>query len=326
MRIDLLQSRAGRDLRIARSGSRQTAGPAMIGAMELPREDLLECRRRGDYYRYAWSLAGARAVDDAFVKMSAIRRLCSKLDLLGVDDRDDLPSLATISEERGSSPDARACVFELGHLRDVLEAMSSLGFGPPMGDLADGGGTFQVRLAAVALYDQTLLDGVATWVEDDPEFEATDDDPATKGVTSTWNKRATLRGCRLWELRKLITMEFPEISSIDKDPYAENASELRVWANKGGGKQSAIARVAQVAFWSPSRRAFAESDILRPALAARPEDVWVRDRLSDYWEVLRRGAIVMEKRGRTVAEMSKALRVHEDAVEDWLAAEKLGDS
>lgn len=323
MRTDLLESRAERAPRIARPGSRKVPGPAMIGAMELPREDLLECRRRGDYQRYAWSLAGARARDDAFVKMSAIRRLQGSLDLGVVKERNRLPSLVTASRQSDGGPESRAAICELGHLRDLLEAMASLDSAPTLGDLPSSGGLLPVRIAAVAIYDQSLLDGIAVWVEDDPRFEQEPTDPIPRGQTSDWNKKATLRGCRLWELRKLITEDYDSDAASGTD---QETGDPYVWAHKVGGKESVLPRVANLASWSPARRAFETSSELRPSMLTRPHDVWTREKLSEYWDVLRRRAVEMGERECSLEEISKTLRVHRETVERWLSIEEVIDS
>lgn len=298
--------------------------PDMIGVMELPREDLLECRRRGDYQRYAWSLAGARASDDDMVKLTYIRRLGGDpksldgiLDLgAKVPNRGKFPSLVILAREEGEDDETLARIFELGHLRDLVEAISLLGSTVALGDLPDGGGLLQARLAAVAIYDLSLVDGIVAWVENDPSLEEQAGEPEPKGRTSAWNKAATRRGSRLWELRKRITQDYS-----GKDPYEvnEKTSDVYVWAHHVGAKQAVLSRVAHLASWSPSRRAFTDSKLLRPALETRPGDVLARDRLVEYWEVLRQGALLMKQRGRNLDQISEALRVHANTIEEWLA-------
>lgn len=336
MRNELLDSHTGRFPEAARTGSLRASGAAMIEAMELPREDLLRYRRRGDYQRYAAGICGVRVEDDPFVNLTARRKLRKPLKELGAIGGHDpntprnWVSQRLVNHLSRTEVDPKrlaAEVLEIAHLRDLLSAID-LKKGPPLGDQPPKRGSSALRLITVGAYDLILLDGVVGWIADDPGVREDQSDVDVKGDPSEIIVKALQRGFRLSELRQLLEDDDGDgrnqLGRLKKNP---ETGRSYIYAKNGTEKMKVLARVCNLAEWSPMRRLFATDPVLMGKAddfrQNRPYDIWTREKLREHWRHLNVQAVVMHDEGCDVSQIALALSVHEETIRQWLEAASL---
>jgi hypothetical protein len=283
----------------------------MMTIMALPQEVLLTSRRNGDYARYAALLAQVPDGADDAVRMRSLRRLSAVLDLDRHNSFNTL--LSQIRRRPPRSEDEAAAVWELAHLRDLLQSLAAAPKNPGLGDLPPGG-LAQVRAAAAAVYDLTLLDGVIAWIVAVP-VNGESGEPHLEGKTSQWNKQMALRGYRLAEVRRQITGAATVVVEYEE---GEDGSR-HIWANKAGGHEAVLARIAEFAAWSPSRRVLQESPELRAVQGTRGHGFWVRQRLADHWVSIRETVMAHAREGRDETQIARDVRVRLSLVREWSA-------
>ena len=176
-----------------------------------------------------------------------------------------------------------------------------------------------LRLITVGAYDLMLLDGVVGWITDDAGMSEKDSDILVRGEPSTINRKALMRGFRLWELRQLLLPGANLLAYLYQD---FSVGRRYTYAKNGTSKAKVLTRVAHMAAWSPMRQALMENLTLKKhweqIQRQRPHDVWTRERLREYWSDLERQAVEMQRQGIRDSQIAKKLRLNQATVKDWL--------
>lgn len=177
-------------------------------------------------------------------------------------------------------------------------------------------------------YDLILLDGVVGWIADDPGVREDQSDVDVKGDPSEIIVKALQRGFRLSELRQLLEDDDGDgrnqLGRLKKNP---ETGRSYIYAKNGTEKMKVLARVCNLAEWSPMRRLFATDPVLMGKAddfrQNRPYDIWTREKLREHWRHLNVQAVVMHDEGCDVSQIALALSVHEETIRQWLEAASL---